>query len=69
MNNFFRLDDYSENMKTRIDTVSLKGKEDIWWEYVKNVRGIHEEDLTCTVFERNFKKNYPSDKYYDDKEK
>jgi len=40
MNKFFQLHDYSENMKVRITTFSLKGKADIWWEDVKNVRGI-----------------------------
>lgn len=29
MNKFFRLHDYSENIKVRIDTFSLKGKVDI----------------------------------------
>ena len=43
---FFWLHDYSENMKAKIDTFSLEGKVDIWWEDVKNVKRIHEEDLT-----------------------
>jgi len=38
MNKFFRLHDYSENMKAKIATFCLKGKADIWWEDVKNVR-------------------------------
>ena len=33
----FRLHDYSENMKARIATFSLKGKADIWCKDVKNV--------------------------------
>jgi len=40
MNNFFRLHDYSMNMKAKIATFSLKGKNSIWWEDVKNVKGI-----------------------------
>lgn len=46
MNKFFQLHDYSENMKARIINFSLKGKEDNWWEYVNNVRGIQEQQLT-----------------------
>ena len=46
MQKFFRLHDYSENIKGREATFSLKGKVDIWWEDVKNVKCIHEEDLT-----------------------
>ena len=40
MNKFFRFHDYLENMKAKIVTFSLKGKEIIWWEDVKNVRDI-----------------------------
>lgn len=69
MNRFFWLHDYSKNMKAIIAMFSLKGKENIWWEDVKNVRGIREEDLTWSAFERNFRKKYVSERYYDDKEK
>ena len=40
MKKYFRFHNYSENLKAKIATFSLKGKEDIWWEYVKNVKGI-----------------------------
>jgi len=46
MRKFFRLHDYLENMKAKVATFSLKGKADIWWEDMKNVRCIHEENLT-----------------------
>ena len=67
MKKFFQLHDYSENMKERTTTFSLKGKVNIWWEDVKNVKGIHEEDLTWHEFERLFKKKYLSEIYFDDK--
>ena len=56
-------------MKAKITTFSLKGKMDIWWEDVKNVKGIHEEDLTWHASERLFKKKYLSERYYDDRAK
>lgn len=56
-------------MKKKIDTFSLKDKEDIWWEDTKNVKAIHEEYLTWHAFERLFKKKYLSERYYDDKAK
>ena len=56
-------------MKARIATFRLKGKENIWWEDVKNFKGIHEEDLTWSEFEQLFKKKYLSERYFDDKEK
>ena len=56
-------------MKAKITTFSLKDKVDIWWEDVKNVKGIHEEDFTWHAFERLFKKKYLSERYYDDRAK
>jgi len=46
MKKFFRLRDYLENTKAKVAIFSLKVKANIWWEDVKNVRGIHEEGLT-----------------------
>jgi len=51
MKKFFRFHDYSENMKARVATFSLKGKEDFWGEDVKNVKDINEEDLPWSEFE------------------
>jgi len=61
MNKLLRLHDYLENMKARIATLSLKGKANIWWEYVNNDRGIHEEELTWSEFERLFRCIYQRD--------
>jgi hypothetical protein len=44
-------------------------KDSIWWEYLKNVKGIHEEDLSWNFFEKHFKKKYLSEKYFDGKTK
>lgn len=46
MRKFFRLHEYLENMKAKIATIILKGITDIWWEDVKNVKGMNEDDLT-----------------------
>jgi len=40
MKKFFELHDYIENTKVRIVIFNLKGKANIWWEYVKCVRDI-----------------------------
>jgi len=37
-------------MKAKIATFNLKGKEDIWWEDVNNVKGIQEEDFIWDDF-------------------
>lgn len=69
VNKFCKLHDYLVNMKAKKTTFNIKGKENIWWEDVKNVRGIHEEDLTWSEFERLFRKKYLLERYYDDREK
>jgi hypothetical protein len=45
LKNYFRVHDNSENLKDRIYIFNLNGKDSIWWEYLKNVKGIHENDL------------------------
>lgn len=68
MRKFFMLHDYLENMKARITTFSLKGKANIWWQDVKNARGMHEEDFTWNEFEQLFKNMCLSERYFDDRE-
>jgi len=69
MNKFLKLHDYLENMKANIATFSLKGKEYIWWEDVKNFIGIREEELTWSEFEGLFRKKYLSKRYNNDRAK
>lgn len=64
----FKFHNYSENMKAKITTFILKGKENIGWDNVKNVKDIREEELIWDEFERLFKKKYLSERYYDDKD-
>lgn len=66
MQKIFQLHDYSENMKSKISTLSLKGKVDMWWEYIKNVIGVIEEKLTCGEFKNIFRKKYLSKRNYDE---
>ena len=58
INKFFILHYYSENMKAIIAMFNLKSKVDILWEYVRNVKGIREDDLAWSEFERLFQKKY-----------
>jgi hypothetical protein len=43
---YFGVHDYSENLKALISIFNLNGKASIWWEDLKNVKGIHENDLS-----------------------
>jgi hypothetical protein len=66
---YFRVHDFSENMKARVATFNLNGKASIWWEDLKNVKGVREEDLSWERFEKYFRKKYLSEKYFDEKTK
>jgi len=66
MRKFFKIHNYSDNMKVRVARFNLKGKADIWWEDVKN---IQEEDLTWSEFEELFQKKYPLERYFNNKAK
>jgi hypothetical protein len=66
---YFRVHDYSENLKARITIFNLNGKASIWWEELRNVKGIHEKDLSLKQFEKYFKKKYLLEKYFDGKTK
>lgn len=50
MKNFFKIHSYSENIKVKAATFSLKGKANIWWEFMKNVKGIKEKELSWKEF-------------------
>jgi len=66
---YFRVLDYSENLKAGITIFNLNGKAYIWWEELRNVKGIHEKELSWGKFEKYFKKKYLSERYYDNKTK
>jgi len=46
MKKYFRTHDYFENIKSRVYIFSLKGKDDIWWEDLRNVKDIREKELS-----------------------
>jgi hypothetical protein len=54
-------------MKEKVAIFNLNGGASIWWEDLKNVKGIKESKLTWKQFEKYFRKAYLSEKYYDGK--
>jgi hypothetical protein len=48
---------------------NLNAKDSMWWEDLKNVKGIHEEGLYWKWSERYFRKKSLSKKYFDEKTK
>jgi hypothetical protein len=69
LKNYFRVHDFSENLKARISTFNLNEKVSIWWEDLKNVKGVRKEDLSWERFEKYFQKKYLLEKYFDEKTK
>ena len=53
---YFRVHDYSKKSKAQIVIFNLKGKDSIWWEYLRNVKGIHDKDFSWKQIEKYFKK-------------
>ena len=41
---YFQVQDYSGNMKARVAIFNLNGRESIWWEHFKQVRGSVREN-------------------------
>jgi hypothetical protein len=52
-----------------VATFNLHGKASIWWEDLKNMKGVCEEDLSWKRFEKYFQKKYFSKRYFDEKAK
>jgi len=66
---YFKVHDYYENLKAQITIFNLNGKASIWWEDLRNVKGVHEKELSWKQFEKYFRKQYLSEKYMDGKTK
>jgi hypothetical protein len=66
---YFKVHDFSKNLKDRVATFNLNGKASIWWEDIKNVKGSQDEGMSWEQFERYFRKNYLSEKYFNEKTK
>jgi hypothetical protein len=52
-----------------VATFNLNEKASIWWEDLKNMKVVREEDLSWKQFEKYFRKKYLSEKYFDQKAK
>jgi hypothetical protein len=65
LNKYFKVHDYYENLKDCITIFNLNGKDSIWWEDVRNVKGVLEKDLSWKKFEKYVKKKYLLENYFD----
>ena len=67
MNKYFQLYEYDHNLKERLAIFQLQGKVTLWWEEVKMVRGVREQNITWEKFQRYFKERYLTEHFYDEK--
>eukprot|EP00253_Pinus_taeda_P017453 PITA_17453 len=67
MNKYFQLYEYDHNLKARLAIFQLQGKATLWWEEVKIVKGVTEQNITWDNFQKFFKERYLPERFYDEK--
>ena len=55
MKKYFHIYNYSDELKEKMTIYNLIGKADIWWKYLKKVKGIKERYVTWRTFKKHFK--------------
>jgi len=69
MSKYFRAYNYLGNLKIRLDTYQLNGKETLWWEENKSIKKIQRKNMTWKIFKKEFKNKYLTKIYFDEKTK
>lgn len=67
MNKYFQLYEYDHNLKEHLAIFQLQGKATLWWEEVKIVIGVNEQNITWDKFHEYFKERYLTERFYDEK--
>ena len=69
MKKYFQVYEYIKNIKARLAIYQLREKATLWWEEVKNVCSIEDQDVTWDEFQQYFKDKYLTEHYYDENSK
>eukprot|EP00253_Pinus_taeda_P019525 PITA_19525 len=67
INKYFQLYEYDQNLKARLAIFQLQGKATLWWEEIKIVKGVSEQNITWEKFQKYFKEIYLTERFYDEK--
>eukprot|EP00253_Pinus_taeda_P003721 PITA_03721 len=67
INKYFQLYEYDQNLKARLAIFQLQGKATLWWEEIKIVKGVSEQNITWEKFQKYFKERYLTEHFYDEK--
>ena len=57
---YFQIYNYSNQLKARMTIYNLSGKAYIWWQDLKRVKGIKENNVNWSTFKRYFKNKFLS---------
>ena len=66
-NRYFQMKNYSSNLEAIISTYHLHGKDEMWWDQLKQFEHINENMITWKQFMKYFQKEYLSKHFYDKK--
>ena len=64
---YFQTCEYTDKLKAWLEVYQLRGNFTLWWEEIKTVRKINEEQVTWQEFHKHFKEKYLTEHYYDEK--
>eukprot|EP00253_Pinus_taeda_P018941 PITA_18941 len=67
INKYFQLYEYDQNLKAWLAIFQLQGKATLWWEEIKIVKGVSEQNITWEKFQKYFKERYLTERFYDEK--
>ena len=60
MKKYFQIYNYYDELKEKMAIQNLTGKDDIWWQDTKKVKGIKDLYVTWKTFKKYFKIKYLS---------
>jgi len=69
MKKYFKIYNYSSELKAKMTIYNLTGKSNIWWQDIKKVNNIKECYVTWNILEKYFKRKYMAEQYYEEKSK
>eukprot|EP00253_Pinus_taeda_P019720 PITA_19720 len=59
--------DYTPEISEEKEDHSDNGKATLWWEEIKIVKGVSEQNITWEKFQKYFKERYLTERFYDEK--
>ena len=69
MKTYFHIYNYSDELKEKMESYNLTGKDDVQWQDIKRVKNIKEHYVTWKIYKKYFKRKYLSEQYCEEKDK